>query len=185
MSAMPDEPAVASTISCPWCSTVSPAGTATCPSCGAALVATGDGSVPGVTSVDPEAVLRAKGGGKSRGGILGFLSGETGDTVDVPTPQELQSTAPPNADVQIEMMRLELEARRQRIEAEAGELQGELVIEEADERGGGTGSAAAVAAATTAAAPAATAPAATAPTAPPPGPEEAEEAAPEEPPPGP
>ena len=182
MSAMPDEPTVASTISCPWCSTVSPAGTATCPSCGAALVASGDGSVPGVTSVDPEAVLRTK-GGKSRGGIFGFLSGETGDTVDVPTPEELQSTAPPNADVQIEMMRLELEARRQRIEAEAGELQGEFVIEEADERGGPTRTAAAVASTSTAAAPAATAP-----TVPPPGPEEASEAAEaaaEEPPPGP
>jgi hypothetical protein len=178
MSAMPDEPAVANTVSCPWCSTVSPAGTATCPSCGAALVASGDGSVPGVTAVDPEAVQRAKGGGKSRGGILGFLSGETGDTVDVPTAEELQSTAPPNADVQIEMMRLELEARRQRIEAEAGELQGEYVIEEAEERGGSAPSA--IAAATTAAAPAATAPGA-----PPPGPEEAEEAAPEAPPPGP
>jgi hypothetical protein len=183
MSAMPDEPTTASSISCPWCSTVSPAGTATCPSCGAALVASGDGTVPGVTSVDPEAVLRAK-GGKSRGGILGFLSGETGDTVDMPTAEELQSTAPPNADVQIEMMRLELEARRQRIEAEAGELQGEYVIEEAEERGGTAGTTTAAAPAAVAAAATAAAPASTAPTAPPPGPEEAEAAS-EEPPPGP
>jgi hypothetical protein len=170
MSAMPDESPVASTIHCPWCSTESPVGTATCPSCGAALVAAGDPAVPGVTAIDTDAVLRAKSGGKSRGGILGFLSGDSGEKEDVPSAKELESLAPPNADVQIEMMRLELEAQRQRIEAEAGELQGELVLEEAESGGDGTRPAAPVATAAP----------------PPPGPAPIPEAsAPEDPPPGP
>jgi hypothetical protein len=169
MSEMPDESPAAGTIHCPWCSTESPAGTATCPSCGAALVASGDPAVPGVTAIDTDAVLRSKSGGKSRGGILGFLAGDSGAKEEVPSAKELESLAPPNADVQIEMMRLELEAQRQRIEAEAGELQGELVVEEAE--AGSVGS--------RPAAPVATAP-------PPPGPAPAPEATtPEDPPPGP
>jgi hypothetical protein len=180
MSAMPDESTAASTIHCPWCSTESPAGTATCPSCGAALIASGEGAVPGLTAIDTEAVLRTKAATKSRGGILGFFGGDSGDKADVPSEQELESLAPPKADVQLEMVRLELEAQRQRIEAEAGELQGDLVLEEAEERGANGASATMTSAAAAAPAPGATV------STPPPGPAPAPEApSAEEPPPGP
>ncbi len=53
--ATPDpEPAEASA-HCPWCSAAAPAGTARCPSCGAALIESetiGSYGIPGVTSVD-------------------------------------------------------------------------------------------------------------------------------------
>ena len=130
MSAMPDKSTPA-TSRCPWCSAMVPAGAETCPSCGAALIATADGGVPGLTAIDAEAVLRAKAQPKSRGGLLGFLSGETGDTVEAPSEAELASLAPPDTNVRIEMLRLELEAERQRLESEGAGL----AVEAAEEDG--------------------------------------------------
>jgi hypothetical protein len=118
---MPDKSTPA-TSRCPWCSASVPAGTETCPSCGAALVASGDGGVPGLTAIDAEAVLRNRSQPKSRGGLLGFLSGETGDTVDAPSESEMASLAPPDTNVRIEMLRLEIEAERQRLESEGASL---------------------------------------------------------------
>jgi hypothetical protein len=92
-------------------------------------VASADGGVPGVTAIDTDAVLRRP-QPKSRGGLLGFLSGETGDTLEAPSQSEMSSLAPPGTDVRIEMMRLELEAERQRIEAEAAEAAGEAAAED-------------------------------------------------------
>jgi hypothetical protein len=120
---------VPETTRCPWCSTVAPAGATTCSSCGAALVASAEGSVPGVTSIDAEAVLRGRTSAKPRGGLLGMLSGETGDTIDAPSAAELSSLAPPPADVRIEMMRLELDAERQRLEAEAAGMAADAVVD--------------------------------------------------------
>jgi hypothetical protein len=127
---MPDESTPTMT-RCPWCSASIPTGTETCPSCGAALVASAEGGVPGVTSIDTDAVLRNRSAPKSRGGLLGFLSGETGDTVDAPSEAEMASLAPPGTNVRIEMMRLELEAERQRLELEGASL----AAEAAEERG--------------------------------------------------
>lgn len=126
---MPDESTPA-TSRCPWCSASVPAGAETCPSCGAALVASGEGSVPGLTAIDAEAVLRNRTEQKPRGGLLGFLSGETGDTVDAPSEAEMASLAPPDANVRIEMMRLELEAERQRLESEGASLAAEAAEED-------------------------------------------------------
>ena len=125
---MPDDPTPALT-RCPWCSASIPTGTETCPSCGAALVASAEGGVPGVTSIDADAVLRNRSAPKSRGGLLGFLSGETGDTVDAPSEAEMASLAPPGTNVRIEMMRLELEAERQRLELEGASLAAEFAEE--------------------------------------------------------
>jgi hypothetical protein len=130
MSNMPDEPTPAMS-RCPWCSAKVPAGIETCPSCGAQLVASADGGVPGVTAIDAEAVLRNRSAPKSRGGLLGFLSGETGDTVDAPSEAEMASLAPPGSNVRLEILRLELEAERQRLE-DAG---ASLAVEAAEERG--------------------------------------------------
>ena len=118
-------------IRCPWCSTESPAASVACPSCGASLVATGDSSVPGLTAIDAAAVLRARNPQKGRG-FLGFLSGETGDTVEVPSEAELERLAPPDADVRLEIMKLELEAARGRLAAETAALAAEAAIEGAD-----------------------------------------------------
>jgi hypothetical protein len=125
---MPDESTTA-TSRCPWCSTSVPAGTEVCPSCGAALVTNAEAGVPGLTAIDAEAVLRNRSQPKSRGGLLGFLSGETGDTVDAPTEAELASLAPPNANVRIEMLRLEIEAERQRLESEGASLAADVAEE--------------------------------------------------------
>jgi hypothetical protein len=114
---------------CPWCSTLAPAGASTCSSCGAALVASSEGSLPGVTSIDAEAVLRGRTSAKPRGGLLGLLSGETGDTVDVPSAAELSSLAPPPVSVRMEMMRLELDAERQRLEGEAAGMAADAVVD--------------------------------------------------------
>jgi hypothetical protein len=92
-------------------------------------VATGDG-VPGVSVIDTEAVLRNRSAPKPRGGLLGFLSGETGDTVDQPSEAELASLAPPDTNVRIEMLRLELEAERQRLESEGAVLASEVAEED-------------------------------------------------------
>jgi hypothetical protein len=126
---MPDESSPA-TSRCPWCSTSVPAGTEVCPSCGAALVTSADGGVPGLTAIDAEAVLRNRSQPKSRGGLLGFLSGETGDTLDAPSVSELASLAPPDANVRMEMLRLEIEAERQRLEDEGASLASEAAEEE-------------------------------------------------------
>jgi hypothetical protein len=61
--------------------------------------------------------------------LLGFLSGETGSTVDAPSAAELSSLAPPNTNVRIEMMRLELDAERQRLEGEAAGLAADAVVD--------------------------------------------------------
>jgi hypothetical protein len=128
MSTMPDQ-STPSMTRCPWCSTSVPTGTETCPTCGAALVASSDGGVPGVTAIDTEAVLRNRAAPKSRGGLLGFLSGETGDTVDAPSEAEMLSLAPPETKVRIEILRLELEAERQRLEQEGAGLAAEAAEE--------------------------------------------------------
>jgi zinc ribbon protein len=124
---MPDETPASSR--CPWCSASVPAGVETCPSCGAALVGSGEG-VPGVSVIDTEAVLRNRSAPKPRGGLLGFLSGETGDTVDTPSEAEMASLAPPDTNVRIEMLRLELEAERQRLESEGAVLASEVAEED-------------------------------------------------------
>jgi len=114
---------------CPWCSAVAPAGAVNCPSCGAALIASAEGTVPGVTSIDAEAVLRGRNAAKPRGGLLGLLSGETGDTVEAPSAAELSSLAPPPVDVRMEMIRLEIEAERQRLAGEAAGMAADAVVE--------------------------------------------------------
>ena len=48
------------TTTCAWCSATVPVEAATCPSCGASLRDAADGDIPGVTQVDPAAVVRTK-----------------------------------------------------------------------------------------------------------------------------
>ncbi len=114
---------------CPWCSAELPSADATeCPSCKATLVSTAEAAVPGVTAIDVEAMLRGRREPtKQRGGILGWISGEAGD--EMPSAADLKSFEAPSPDVRREMLRLEIEAERQKLEQEAAALalEGRLV----------------------------------------------------------
>jgi len=118
---------------CTWCSAVLPSDhETTCPSCGAALVDQGDGSVPGLTAIDADAILRsARGAARSRprgGRLLSWISGEYAeDDESTATPGSL---APPPAEVRREMLRLELEAQVANAQAEVEALAADAAVEE-------------------------------------------------------
>jgi hypothetical protein len=133
---MPDEPvtqAAPTEARCTWCSAVLPdPAAATCPSCGATLIGDGEtAGVPGLTSIDADAILRnARGTGrtKPRSGLLGWISGEYPvDESAVATPESL---APPTADVRREMLRLELEAQVANAQAEVEAMAADEAIAE-------------------------------------------------------
>jgi len=133
---MPDEPmtqADSTEARCTWCSAVLPdPAAATCPSCGATLIGDGEtAGVPGLTSIDADAILRnARGTGrtKPRSGILGWISGEYPvDESAVATPESL---AQPTADVRREMLRLELEAQVANAQAEVEAMAADEAIAE-------------------------------------------------------
>jgi hypothetical protein len=106
---------------CPWCSAeLSIPGAERCLACGAALVSQAggpDAEIKGVTTLDTEAILRARSENARPGrGLLSFITGaappETGG------PASPESLAPPPDDVRREMLRLEYEARRAEFVAE-------------------------------------------------------------------
>ncbi len=115
---------------CPWCSAVLPdAPVEQCPSCLATLVGTSgaDAEIKGVTTLDPEAILRARSdAGRPRGGILSFITGETmPDTGGGPASPD--SLAPPDVEVRREMLRLQLEAERADLTAETVALKADVL----------------------------------------------------------
>ena len=168
-------------IVCPWCSTEAPAGAERCASCGAALVSMGDATVPGLTAIDAESLLRSQSLVRQRSGrLLPFgLGGDDGERIEVPSEAELASLAPPTSEVQMEIVKLELDAERQRLENARAALESEVA--ELAREAGETGERSPMAAPADTA-PADTAPADTAPADAPPGPEAG---APDLPPPGP
>ena len=111
---------------CPWCSAAVVPGSPTCPSCGAILESDEDRDVPGLTAVDPGA-LRPEAKPASRNRLLSWISGEYPD--ETPSPSDAQALAPPDADVQREILRLELEAEVANLEAERDSLLSEAVVE--------------------------------------------------------
>lgn len=117
---------------CPWCSAALPsAGLPNCPSCGATLTsATGsEPDIRGVTSLDPEAILRARAEvSRPRSRILSFITGDVGEEAGGPATPE--SLAPPSDDVRREMLRLQLEAERADAEAESVALKTDVVLEQ-------------------------------------------------------
>lgn len=125
------EPMSPSDSHCPWCSAVLPdAAAEKCPSCGAQLIRApgSEQSVPGVTALDPEAILRARSeAGRSRGGILGFLTGR--DLPESDLPASPTSLAPPDDKVRREMLRLQLEAEQADAVAETVALRSDMLAE--------------------------------------------------------
>jgi hypothetical protein len=101
----------------------------TCPSCGATLLGDGDTSVPGLTAIDAEAILRSARAQKAkpRSRLLGWISGEYDD--DGSTTAAPGSLAPPPADVRREMLRLELEAQVANAQAEVEAMAADAAIE--------------------------------------------------------
>ena len=116
---------------CNWCSAPLPSDHETvCPSCGATLLGDGDTSVPGLTAIDAEAILRGARAAKAkpRSRLLGWISGdyddEAGETTAAPG-----SLAPPPADVRREMLRLELEAQVANAQAEVESMAADVAVE--------------------------------------------------------
>ena len=116
---------------CQWCSAPLPAAElATCPSCGATLTSTTGGEeIKGVTTLDPEAILRARSEvARPRSRLLSFITGE--QAVEVGGPEEAESLAPPDDAVRLEMLRLEFEAERADLEAEAVAMKTDAAVEQ-------------------------------------------------------
>ena len=116
---------------CQWCSAPLPsADLPTCPSCGAALTSTiGGEEIRGVTTLDPEAILRARSEPpRSRNRLLSFITGDI--PVEVGGPAEAESLAPPDDAVRLEMRRLEMEAERADLEAETVSMKTDAVLEQ-------------------------------------------------------
>lgn len=115
---------------CPWCSASYTGAPETCPSCGAALAegpSTGE-PVPGLTTIDAAAIVRAKDTvKKSRRGLLGWISGEYPD--EVSTKADAEAIAPPDLAVRREILRLELEAEVANLQAEADALKADVAVE--------------------------------------------------------
>lgn len=115
---------------CMWCSAALPSThETTCPSCGATLVGDGETSVPGLTAIDAEAILRNARAAKTkpRGRLLSWISGEYDD--DATASAAPGSLAPPNADVRREMLRLELEAQVANAQAEVESMVADAAVE--------------------------------------------------------
>jgi hypothetical protein len=116
---------------CQWCSAQLPsADLPTCPSCGAALTSTiGGEEIRGVTTLDPEAILRARSEPpRSRNRLLSFITGDI--PVEAGGPAEAESLAPPDDAVRLEMRRLEMEAERADLEAETVSMKTDAVLEQ-------------------------------------------------------
>jgi hypothetical protein len=105
---------------CPWCSVqLGPSPPDRCPSCGAGLVEDPEAAVPGVTTVDPEAVRRAATWERvrKRATLRGFLEPDRDETAESGVrPSSIEALAPPSAELRQEMSRLreELEAAAER-----------------------------------------------------------------------
>jgi len=122
-----DRPAA---VVCPWCSTAVTPETAVCPSCNAILISDGEQDLPGVTTVDAT-IMRAEKRPPSRGRFLSWLSG---DYQEEPAPEAdhgtvSQAVAPPDEDVQREILRLELAAQISNLQAEADSIMSDAFVQ--------------------------------------------------------
>ena len=97
---------------------------------GAALAVdpTTDAALPGLTTIDAAAIVRAKTPvARPRSRCLSWISGEYPD--ETPSAADAGALAPPDADVRREMLRLALEAEVANLQAEADALIAEATVE--------------------------------------------------------
>jgi hypothetical protein len=116
---------------CPWCSAEVPAGRHTCPACGANLVEAGESTVPGLTAIDPAAVLRnvrTTGAAPRRSRILSLITGEEPDDLGATTGSPA-ALAPPPPDVRREMLRMEIAAEISNLTAEADSIAADEAVD--------------------------------------------------------
>lgn len=107
---------------CPWCSAaLRQTGLATCPSCGASLTETDAADVPGLTRIDPAAILRSRSPSQKSRGLMGWLSGEYRDRSAEAEPKG--TFEPPDDEVRREMLRMEVVALEARVEAQRAILE--------------------------------------------------------------
>jgi hypothetical protein len=111
---------------CPWCSATIRPDSATCPSCGAILISDDVAELPGVTEIDPK-VARGEKQPPPRNRILSWISGEYPDPDAVPA--DPQALAPPDPDVQREILRLQLQAEVANLQAEADAMRSDAIFE--------------------------------------------------------
>ena len=111
---------------CPWCSAAVTPETVICPSCAAVLISDQEPDLPGVTEVDAK-ILRGEKPPPPRNRLLSWISGDYPDQAS--SPADAQAVAPPDAQVQREIRRLEYEAEVASLQAEADALLSEAVIE--------------------------------------------------------
>jgi hypothetical protein len=117
---------------CQWCSAALPAADVpVCPSCGATLTSTSgtEADIKGVTTLDTEAILRARSEvARPRSRLFSFITGEA--PPETAGPPSAESLARPDDAVRREMLRLQLEAERADLEAEAVAMKTEVVVEQ-------------------------------------------------------
>ncbi len=110
---------------CPWCSAALPPNATNCPSCGASLTSAVEPDVPGLTAVDAKAAREKP--QRSRSRLLSWISGEYPE--QAPPEGETSAIAPPDAEVQREILRLEIEAEVANLQAEADAMVSDAVAE--------------------------------------------------------
>ena len=113
---------------CPWCSAVLPnPDVARCPSCNAALTGGTDQSVPGLTAIDAEAIIRAKTPSRQRSRLLSWFGGDSPD--DNISPADAGAIAPPDPAVKREMLKLQIAADIANLQAEAVAIQTDAALD--------------------------------------------------------
>src|SRR3954471_9577992 len=120
-----------STTRCPWCSaTLDSSDLANCPSCGATLSSSREApsDLPGVTTLDTEALLRARSGPRRPNRLVSLLTGDAGEDA-APASATPDSLAPPSEAVRREMLRMALEAEVADLEAEVNSINAEEALE--------------------------------------------------------
>ncbi len=109
---------------CPWCSAALPPNATTCPSCGASLTSAVEPDVPGLTAVDAKAAREKP---RSRNRLLSWISGEYPE--QAPAVAETSAIAPPDPEVQREILKLEIEAEVANLQAQADAMVSDAVAE--------------------------------------------------------
>lgn len=130
MSADEPAPAQSSATVCPWCSAAVPAAAERCPACGATLQAAEEPQLPGVTAVDPQAVLWSVRSmeRRRRSKLLTWLSGDA--EPEPATPAAPGALDPPAPEVRREMLRLALAAELTDLSAEVGAIEADKLVQE-------------------------------------------------------
>jgi hypothetical protein len=97
---------------CPWCSSpLGPADTETCSSCGATLRSEAEANLPGLTAIDPLAVLEGtKEPRRPKNRWVAWLTGDDIDEAANASPGSAEALSPPPLEVRREILRLEVEA---------------------------------------------------------------------------